>query len=55
MIVSAGDRVLLIASINVIVNDALLQGHETGLSIAYDVTNPMQPVEFWRRRTIGLL
>ncbi len=54
VIVETGDRVLLIVSVNVIVNDALLQGHETGLSIAYDVTNPAQPVEFWRRRTIDI-
>lgn len=54
VIVETAERVLLIVSINVIVNDALLQGHETGLSIAYDVTNPAQPVEFWRRRTIDI-
>jgi outer membrane protein assembly factor BamB len=47
-------RTLLLVNINVIVNDALLQGHETGLSIAYDVTNPEQPVEFWRRPTIDI-
>jgi outer membrane protein assembly factor BamB len=54
VIVETADRVLLIASVNVIVNDALLQEHETGLSIAYDVTNPAQPVEYWRRRTIDI-
>jgi outer membrane protein assembly factor BamB len=54
VIVETGDRVLLIVSINVIVNDALLQGHETGLSIAYDITDPAQPVEFWRRSTIDI-
>lgn len=54
VIVETGDSVLLIVSINVIVNDALLQGHETGLSIAYDITNPTQPVEAWRRRTIDI-
>jgi outer membrane protein assembly factor BamB len=54
VIVETTDRLLLIASVNVIVNDALLQGHETGLSIAYDITNPTQPVEFWRRHTIDI-
>jgi outer membrane protein assembly factor BamB len=54
VIVETPDRVLLVVSINVIVNDALLQGHETGLSIAYDVTNPAQPVECWRRATIDI-
>jgi outer membrane protein assembly factor BamB len=54
VIVETPDRVLLIVSVNVIVNDALLQGHETGLSIAYDITNPVQPVEAWRRRTIDI-
>jgi outer membrane protein assembly factor BamB len=54
VIVETADRALLIASVNVIVNDALLQGRETGLSIAYDVTNPAEPVEFWRQRTIDI-
>ncbi|MCP4246579.1 MAG: PQQ-binding-like beta-propeller repeat protein [bacterium] len=54
VIVETANRVLLIASVNVIVNDALLQGHETGLSIAYDVTNPAQPVESWRTPTIHI-
>ena len=43
---------VLIASVNVIVNDALIQGQDVGLSIAYDVTNPTQPVEVWRTPTI---
>lgn len=54
VIVETANRVLLIASVNVIVNDALMQGHETGLSIAYDITNPAQPVEYWRRHTIDI-
>ena len=52
VIVETDTRTLLIVSINVIVNDALLQGQETGLSIAYDITTPTQPVEFWRTPTI---
>ena len=54
VVVRAGGRTLLIVSINVIVNDAILQGHETGLSIAYDVSSPTQPVEVWRRATIDI-
>ena len=54
VIVETVDRVLLIASLNVIVNDALLQGRDTGLSIAYDITNPTQPVESWRTHTIDI-
>lgn len=54
VIVDTGNRVLLIVSVNVIVNDALLQGQETGLSIAYDITTPTQPVEAWRTPTIDI-
>jgi len=45
---------MLIVSVNVIVNDAVFQGSETGLYIAYDVTDPDHPVELWRRRTIDI-
>ncbi|USN99085.1 MAG: PQQ-binding-like beta-propeller repeat protein [Phycisphaeraceae bacterium] len=45
---------MLIVAVNVIVNDALFQGGETGLFIAYDVTDPAHPVELWRRRTIDI-
>ncbi|HRX85433.1 MAG TPA: PQQ-binding-like beta-propeller repeat protein, partial [Phycisphaerae bacterium] len=51
-IIETGSSTLLIASVNVIVNDALLQQGETGLSIAYDVTDPTHPVEVWRTPTI---
>ncbi len=54
VIVETDDRTLLIVSVNVIVNDALLQQRETGLSIAYDITNPFQPVEFWSTPTIDI-
>jgi len=54
VIVQTDDRALLIASINVIVNDALLQEGETGLSIAYDVSTPSEPVEVWRTPTIDI-
>ena len=54
VVVPDADRPLLVVPINVIVNDALLQGHETGLSIAYDISDPTHPVEYWRRRTIDI-
>ena len=52
VVIPAGDKQLLIACINVILNDALVQGAEGGLQIAFDVTNPAQPVEVWRRNTL---
>jgi outer membrane protein assembly factor BamB len=52
VIVNGASGPVLIASINVIVNDAILQGHEAGLSIAYDISDPTNPVEFWRTPTI---
>ena len=52
VIVDVDDKKLLITSINVILNDALVQGEEGGLQIAYDVTNPLQPTEVWRRSTL---
>jgi hypothetical protein len=47
-------RNLLVVSINVILNDALVQGDEVGLQIAYDITNPDEPVEKWRTPTIDV-
>jgi len=52
VIIDTDKRKLLIASINVILNDALVQGAEGGLQIAFDVTNPTQPTEVWRRNTL---
>lgn len=52
VIVEAGDRTLLVSSINVILNDALVQGAEGGLQIALDISNPAQPVEAWRTSTL---
>lgn len=54
VIKTTGDRTLLMASVNVIVNDALFQEGETGLIIAYDVTDPDRPREAWRTRTIDI-
>ena len=47
-------RNLFVVSINVILNDALVQGEEGGLMIAYDITNPDEPVEAWRTPTIDV-
>lgn len=52
VIINTDDRRLLITSINVILNDALVQGAEGGLQIAFDVSNPTQPLEVWRRYTL---
>jgi len=54
VIIRNDGRKLLIASINVILNDALVQGEEGGLQIAFDVTNPLQPTEVWRRSTLEI-
>jgi outer membrane protein assembly factor BamB len=55
VIVKTDDRRnLLVVSINVILNDALVQGKESGLQIAYDITDPNQPVEEWRTPTIDV-
>ena len=47
-------RRVLVVGINVILNDALVQGAEHGLQIAYDITNPDEPVEVWRTATIDV-
>lgn len=47
-------RNLLVVSINVILNDALVQGEEGGLQIAYDITDPDEPIETWRTPTIDV-
>jgi outer membrane protein assembly factor BamB len=54
VIVERTDRTLLVVSVNVIVNDALFQEGETGLIIAYDVTDPDDPTEAWRTPTIDI-
>ena len=54
VIFDAAGQTLLIVNMNVIVNDALAQGHETGLTVAYDITDPDQPVELWDRPTIDI-
>ena len=52
VIIELDERPLLIASINVILNDALVQGEEGGLQIAFDISEPTQPIEAWRRNTL---
>ncbi len=52
VIVVDDDRTVLVVSVNVIVNDAVFGDGETGLVIAYDVTDPAHPVEAWRTPTI---
>jgi len=54
VIVESSDISLLIVSINVILNDALVQGQEGGLQIAFDVSEPTQPAEVWRRSTLEI-
>ncbi len=51
---AGGDRDLYITGINVIVNDAVVQGEETGIALAIDITDPLNPVEFWRTFTIDI-
>lgn len=52
VIIKSEQRTLLVTSINVILNDALVQGEEGGLQIAFDVSQPTQPVEVWRTSTL---
>jgi outer membrane protein assembly factor BamB len=54
VIIESTARPLLIASINVILNDALVQGEEGGLQIAFDVSEPTHPVEVCRRNTLEI-
>ena len=47
-------RTLFIAGINIILNDAVVQGQEGGLQIAFDISDPYHPVEAWRTYTIDI-
>ncbi|MGI9289305.1 MAG: PQQ-binding-like beta-propeller repeat protein, partial [Pseudomonadales bacterium] len=49
-----GDRTLFITGINVILNDALVQGAETGVQLAVDISNPASPTTAWRRFMIDV-
>jgi outer membrane protein assembly factor BamB len=46
-------RILYISEVNVILNDALLQGQQSGIIEALDITDPENPVEFWRTSTVN--
>jgi outer membrane protein assembly factor BamB len=52
LLTPGGFRTLFVGEINVILNDALTQGQESGLVIAVDITDPAHPVEFWRTPTV---
>ena len=54
VVVDTASGELFITSINVILNDALVQGREGGLQIAFDIGDPENPVEVWRTPTIDL-
>jgi outer membrane protein assembly factor BamB len=45
-------RVLFISEVNVILNDALVQGAQVGYVVAIDITDPAAPFEAWRTPTI---
>ncbi len=49
-----GNRDLFILGINVILNDALIEGGEAGVQLAIDITNPLNPVEAWRRASVDV-
>ncbi len=49
-----GVRKLFITEVNVILNDALIQGGQGGYIVALDITNPLKPFEAWRTPTIDI-
>ena len=49
-----GVHQLFITEVNVILNDALVQGDQGGYVVAIDITNPAKPVEAWRTPTIDV-
>jgi len=49
-----GNRDLFITGINVILNDALVQGAESGVQLAIDITDPQNPLEVWRRFSVDI-
>lgn len=51
---ASGLRTLFITEVNVILNDALVQGEQVGHVIAIDITDPQAPVEAWRTATIDV-
>ncbi|HAT31298.1 MAG TPA: hypothetical protein DCW29_10740 [Janthinobacterium sp.] len=51
---AAGTRKLFITEVNVILNDALLQGGQGGFVVALDITDAAHPFEAWRTPTIDI-
>lgn len=51
---SDGVHSLFITEVNVILNDALIQGDQGGYIVAIDITNPKKPLEAWRTPTIDV-
>lgn len=49
-----GTRKLFITEVNVILNDALIQGAQGGYVVALDITDPRNPFEAWRTPTIDV-
>ncbi len=52
VVIDDDEQQLLVVGINVILNDALVQGEEGGLQIAFDISEPTQPIEVWRTSTL---
>lgn len=52
VVIPNGKQQILVVGINIILNDALVQGAEGGMQVGLDVTNPAQPVELWRLSTL---
>ncbi|MET3133467.1 outer membrane protein assembly factor BamB [Oxalobacteraceae bacterium GrIS 1.11] len=51
---TAGTRKLFITEVNVILNDALIQGGQGGFVVALDITDPGHPFEAWRTPMIDI-
>ncbi|MEO7590080.1 MAG: hypothetical protein ABI134_02590, partial [Byssovorax sp.] len=49
-----GGRTLFVTGLDVIISDALVQGRDTGLIVALDVTDPCHPFEVWRTPTVDI-
>ena len=48
------NRVLLITGLDVILNDAIVQGGNAGVMVALDITNPERPFLAWQTPTIDI-
>jgi hypothetical protein len=54
VIIKDRNKILFVAGINIILNDAVLQGKESGLLFALDITDPVNPSEVWRTYTVDI-